>query len=253
MAENQASEERLLEEVKALNTRLDDANRAVAQSKLAARGVMIALFIVVIFGIWSLFRPAYSAWQHPEPYREAFTDELQNRILPHLQAQFEDIMRTSGREIFVLVRDKAQGRSDDIAKSFENELSFLMEELQEFGESTLAETVVDFELKLREKLADLIGEDAASEENVMRVLDNAAAAVESAVKRAVEKELNYHINEIIHLEEQINNFPVPTELKAMDDAELSEYMVNEMGRYALLILKQTFTPETREMLRELAD
>ncbi|MCC5874719.1 MAG: hypothetical protein JJU11_00740 [Candidatus Sumerlaeia bacterium] len=253
MAEGQASEEKLLEEVKSLNKRLDDVNQAVAQSKLAARGVMVALFLVVIFGIWNAFRPAYVAYQNPEPYREAFLEELQSTILPLLESEVKDIAQTTGREVFNLAVEKAQGRSDDLAKAFELEVGNLMQELQEYGEDTLAKQVVTFELAIREKLSDALGEDIEDENLMIRVLDNAALAVENAVRRSVDKELADHINEIIRLEELMVNFPVPMEIKEMDDTQLSEFMISELGRYAVATLKVNFTTEQRELLRELSD
>lgn len=253
MAEGQASEEKLLEDVQSLNKRLDDVNQAVAQSKLAARGVLVALFLVVIFGIWNAFRPAYVAYQNPEPYREAIVEELNSTILPLLENEVKDIVQTTGREVFKLAREKAQSRKDDLAKSFELELGNLMEELQTYGEDTLAKQVVTFELAIRQKLSEKLGEDIEDEDKLIRVLDNAALAVENAVRRSVDRELADHINEIILLEELMVNFPVSPEIKEMDDAELSEFMISEMGRYAIATLKINFTPEQRELFRELSE
>lgn len=253
MAESQAPEAALLGEVRKLNQCLDEVNAAVVRGRWISRLMMLLLVVAVVFSIIRVIMPIRSATQDMEPYQAALLDEFETRLQPALEAQLQEVLRKSGPEVFNLVTERMTNRRDDLMEGFEVEFALLLEELQEHGETTLTEQVVEFELKVREMLSEMAGGIVDDPDRLELVIGNGAVAIEQAVRRAVDQELADHINTLVLIEQTLLDFPVPAEIIAMDDLELSDYMVEQLGRYAVLSLKRNFTPETREFLRELAE
>lgn len=253
MAESQAPEAALLSEVRQLHQSLDDVNAAVVRGRWLARLLMLLLFAAVVFSIIRVISPFREASRDLEPYQAAMLQEFETRLQPALEAQLQEVMSKSGPQILNLVTERMTERRDDLMEAFDTEFALLLEMLQEFGEATLADQVVEFELKVRDMLADMAGGIVDDEARLELVIGNGAVAIEQAVRRAVEQELADHINALVQIEQTLLEFPVPEEIRAMDDLDLSDYMVEQLGRYAVLSLKRNFTPETREFLRELAD
>lgn len=244
--------ESALKRVKDLNRRLAEVNSAVKQSKLISLILTLLLVVAAIGGVYNLLRPFISAYQEPKPYQDAFLAELQTNVMPEVQKQVQEVLSTTGRDVLKLSADRFMERREDLQKAVEAETALLMADLGEFAETTLADQVVNFEVKVTETFAKVAPQLNDPEKRDV-IIGNAAVALEAAVRRIVNDRLSDHINSILNIEQMLVDYPVPEGLKAMSDTELQDKLLDDLSVYAVATLKRTFGPETKQFLRELSE
>jgi hypothetical protein len=244
--------ESALKRVKDLNRRLAEVNAAVKQSKLISLILTLLLVVAAIGGVYNLLRPFISAYQNPKPYQDAFLTELQTNVMPEVQRQMQEVLSTTGRDVLKLSVDRFLERREDLQRAVEAETALLMADLGEFAEKTLADQVVNFEVKVTETFARIAPQLNDPEKRDV-IIGNASVALEAAVRRIVNDRLSDHINSLLHIEQMLLDYPVPEELKAMSDTELQQKLLDDLSAYAIATLKRTIGPETKQFLRELSE
>lgn len=235
-----------------LDAKFDAVSAANATNKTMSRIVAVVIVIAAVFGVYLIVSPFLKAWQDRESYVVAMETEFKERILPALQVEVEESMKSVGPEVTDLVVKRLQERQEDVVRAIDLESGILMNNLQTYLETTLADNVVEIEMEMKKRLNEMVPE-MQDETKREEILAAAVGAVENAVNRSVEEHLGSHIESLVSIETQIHQVEVPTSIKEMSESELADEMNRALAEYAILILRQVLTPETKEMLRDLGE
>jgi hypothetical protein len=224
---------------------------ANSSAKMVARLITVLIVIAAIIGVYWLLSPFWKAANNPEPYKTAMAEEWKDRIQPNLETELKDSFETAVPEIGKLIVQQLKDNEQKAMATIDAQATLLMENLQQYTETKLADTVVEVEAVMAERLAKMVP-DMTDPDTRELVMGNAAVALEGAVSDIVEEKLGRHIKTLSNIETKLIQFPVPDPIQQMSDTELSEELNRALSEYALLTLRQLMTPETKEMLRDLA-
>lgn len=244
----QTLEQRLEE----LNRKVDEVNSAQSSVKLTSRLVAVVIVIAAVIGVYMLISPFITAYKNKEVYTAAMGEQFNDRIIPVLEEELQATLQVAGPEVADLVWKRLESRQEDIVKAIDLESGAFVQEVQAHLEDSLADNVVEVELYIRARLNEMVPE--LSDPDVRDVvLANGIGAVEAAVRMAVTDRLEGHIQTLGDIETEMLAFEVPETLDQMSDMELSEELNRALAEYAVLVLRRSFSPGTKEMLRELSD
>ncbi len=233
-----------------INKKMDEAQSANSSAKNAGRIVTIVVVIAALIGMYLMLSPFYKAYQEKDKYVAAIQTELTERVQPEAQRQITESVQELAPKVWKESLSRAQGRQEDLMAAVDSELSVLMINLQEFTTEELADSTTEVELHLKKRLGDSFPnlQDEAKREVV---LGNASTALEGAAKQVVEEELQSHIDSLSNIETMLIQFPIPDSLEQMSDEELSSEMQRALSNYAIIVLRETMDPRTKEVLSEL--
>lgn len=240
--------EAIAKRVEELNRRLDAANSAVAKQKTISIAMTFVIVIVAVIGVVMIFLPIKEAYDNQEAYATALQEVFSDRLQPELEAlvQDEELAETA-QEVGDLVFQKLQERQDEAYGKVSAEVEDFVTVMQAWGENeyeTRKNRMTEYiEVKLKEEVPVL--EDP---ENQEEILANLHDALNNIVDKVMMEHLRPHIEHVNSIDRQLREYPIPDDILNMDDLELMDALTNELGVYAMEVLRNNLDPETRRAL-----
>jgi hypothetical protein len=232
---------------------MDEAASASSTAKNVGRVMTALIVIAAVIGVWFLIQPFVVAAQNPKPYQDALEKEMTGTVYPALMEELEsEEFQTAMRGVGDTVVAKLQERDEEAYAAVDREIRAFVDEMTTWGEQEITTRRDGIREYVEKKVTDVAPElkdDAVAEQ----VLANASKGMDGAVNRIVEKYLQGHMNHLISIGDQIQKFPVPDDVAAMTDDELSDTLVQELGAYSMSIFQTSLSPETRAFLRQVGE
>jgi hypothetical protein len=235
-----------------LNAKLDAAVAANATSKNVLRVVGIAVAVSAIAGVYMILSPFVEAYKDRDKYQKVIMKELQESVLPELQAEGKLLIDKSVPKLQEVAIAKWQEREEQVLAAGYAEVEAFLETMQNFAENEIKTRRERVETVVTEKLKDAVPE-LRNEAEAEVILTNAAASINNAVEQIMVEQLGTHIKHVNNIANNLAVFPVPERYKAMDDLALREELTNALGAYATKAFRNFLNPETKEYLRTISE
>lgn len=230
------------ERLSRLNRKLEEAHSATLRAKNIGRLMSVLVVIAALIGVWILFAPIKKAFDNPEPYQAAFQKELEETILPKLREELEsEEFRAVLTEIGENAGKTLEARQEEIYAAIDGQIRLFIDNLSEWGGEQLHSRQDRLETHIQQRLYEVLPE-LQDEEVAELVIANAAAAMEEAIDIVMDRYLGQHIQHLVNLQTQIEQFPVPTHIAAMTEEELVAALQVELGEYAMSVFLTSINP-----------
>ncbi|MBN1515543.1 hypothetical protein JXA32_03130 [Candidatus Sumerlaeota bacterium] len=232
-----------------LHEKLAAMKTAMQRTKRTGFLLAILVAVVAIAGVYVLLSPVLSAYQNPAPYQQAFSKEVEQRVLPALQLEAQELLKNTGPVVVQIVRDKSTERLPEFSAQLEKESKLLVDNLSAEAEKRLqnrSQSMVSW----LEKVLKAELPEAADPEKAELIASNMQKAAQGALDRFLDTYLKDHINSTKELQRMIDEFPIPEHIQAMSDAELENHLTHVLGAYAVQKLASSDNPNLMEFFKQ---
>ena len=244
-------QEALARRVSDLTAKFDALNSANNSVKWTTRFVLAGITISSIVGVTLLISPLYGMTQDPEPYKIAIREEAEERLRPALVREVNEIMQKAGPQLWTVAQEEYKNNEERFLGAVDKERQLLVADLTEWGTAEYESRRTRIEKGLIERIQRDIPE-LKNQEQAELIMGNAQKAMDASVNRILDKHLNDHIQHVNNIGNNLQTFPVPPEIQAMDDFQLREELTSALGGYALMALRGSLNSDTKALLRQVS-
>jgi hypothetical protein len=227
-----------------LNRKADEEVAARRRAKSLSTLMTLLIVTVAVGGVYVMIRPGIAAYNNPEPYRQALSAEFEQTLQPAIQQilqeeQTQQVLQQAGETAMSRVRE----RESEISSAIEAQLRQFAADMQTWSQEQLAERPGTLHDSVHQAMVEAFPE---MQDEV--VAQNMNEAMNNVVSRVLSERLGRHSELLASISDQIDTFPVPAEIQAMSDDELSEALTENLGVFAMQMFGQQLNPETRSFL-----
>lgn len=235
-----------------INRKLDAVGSANMRTKIVSLVLALAIIGVGVYGVFKVSSPFQKAYDEPQKYVEAITAEMEERVLPILQAEGKLLQEKAQPFIIETIQTKFEARQDEIASAAHNQLTTMIDEMKEFAEGEFTTRRDRIEGAILDRVKTEVPE-LADEANTEIIMVNAQKAMSAAVERIMADHMHSHVESIANIGTRFEMFPIPADLKAMSEDELREELTSALGQYAAGAFRHSLAPQTRAQIRQFTE